>query len=96
MAVEFYDLNDKSLRDCIFQLYDPDFEKLQSVLAEYKKLTGLSIDQFGDTHIHEDHVKLIVELIEESLTNNHHSDLQLLQIKKKFKENIRNLIAIGD
>jgi hypothetical protein len=96
MAVEFYDLNDKNLQRCIFQLNESDFEKLQNVLAEYKKLTGLIIDQYGNTRIHEDHVKLIVKLIDKSLVNNYHPDLQLLQIKENFNSNIKNLIAVGD
>lgn len=38
----------------------------------------------------------IIELIEKSLVNSHQPDLQLLQIKEKFKVNIRHLIVIGD
>ena len=96
MAVEFYSLNDKSRKNFIFQLTDSDFEKLKSTLEEYKKRTGLTIDQYAMTRIHENHVKLIIELIEKSLTDNHQPDLQLLQIKEKFKANIRHLIAVGD
>lgn len=96
MAVEFYSIGDRSRKDFLFQLTDSDFEKLEGIMEEYRNRIGLIIDQYRSTRIHEDHVKLIIELIEKTLVNNQKPDLQLLQIKDKFKGNIRDLIAIGD
>jgi len=96
MAVEFYPADDKNQKNFLFQLTDSDFEKLQDVLVEYKKRTGLTIDRYKTTRIHEGHVKLLVELTEKILANIHRPDLQLIQIKEKFKGNIKDLIAVGD
>jgi len=95
MAVEFYDLNEKAKKTILFSLNDEDFEKLQPVLFQFKKLTGLTIDQYGNSRLHAEHVQLIVELLEKTLSdlkpNNH-----LFELIEKFKNNKCDLLAIGD
>jgi hypothetical protein len=95
MAVEFYDINDRSSKIVLFSLNDQDFEALEPVLNEYKKKTGLIIDQYGNTRIHSDHTRLIVDLIDEYLSNSRLNN-RLLEIKEKLRNIKCDLLAVGD
>ncbi|HTD41475.1 MAG TPA: hypothetical protein VK671_12690 [Mucilaginibacter sp.] len=96
MAIDFYDINDRGFKNRLFCLTEADFEKIRDVLKDYKKRTGLEIDLYGKTRINYDHIKLIIDLLEQLVDKDHNSDKRIIEIKEGFK-NIRNdLVAIGD
>ena len=94
MAVDFYHISDKAFKNRLFSFDDNDFEKLQPVLSQFKNLTGLVIDQYDDTRVSYDHIKLIIKLIDVQLSNIPSKDLS--NIKDKFLIAESDVIAIGD
>jgi len=99
MALDFYYSSDKKLNSVLFSLDDIEFETLRPVVVQFRKLTGIVIDQYGKTRLHHVHVQLIIELIEELVTlKNESTQLykQLLIVKEKFASVNADLIAVGD
>jgi hypothetical protein len=95
MAVDFYSINDKDFKTILFSLNNQDFELLEPALSEYKKKTGLIIDQYDDTIISIEHTRLIADLIEKNLGDSK-SKSRLLEIRDKFRNNNADLLALGD
>jgi hypothetical protein len=83
----------------LFSLNDLEFETLNPILPQLKKLSGIVIDQYGKTRLHYDHVQLIVQLIDAHralLNPDDKLSKRLLAVKKKFSSIDADLVAIGD
>ncbi|WP_462266824.1 hypothetical protein [Mucilaginibacter sp.] len=63
MAIDFYNTADRKHQHLLFQLYDADQDSLKDVLKEYNRLTGLYLEPYKDTRIHQDHINLLIRLI---------------------------------
>ncbi|WP_344757817.1 hypothetical protein [Mucilaginibacter dorajii] len=71
---------------------------MKDIWVDYKKLTGIFIDPYGKTRIYQDHVPLIVSLINKSLADivdpySKHARLNLIGKLSIVKD---GLLAIGD
>lgn len=96
MAVEFYDIGDKNLRSVLFKLNDTDFETLIWVLSEFKKQTGLIIDQYGTTRIAYNHIILLKKLIAAGIKQKPQHAYKLSLINQKLDTVVSDMIAVGD
>jgi hypothetical protein len=99
MALDFYNLQDTMLIHRLFSLDDLDFEAIESIFLEYKRLTGITLDRYGKTRLYQDHVSLIVKLLEDTaikLSPYSYQSKQLTRIVAKFKQGEEGLLAIGD
>ena len=100
MAVEFYEITGERGKNVLFTFENQDFESLEETLSIYKKKTGLAIDKYGTTRMAQDHIHLIIDLIELQLkdvgSGAGKSNERLLQIVAKLKLAKSDLLAVGD
>ena len=99
MALDFYDISDHRLKNRLFKLIDADMESLADVLNEYRKATGLRIDEYGTTKVSQGHVELIIQLLDDYLKEVHLKapvKERLSDIATKFSQSRDGLIAVGD
>ncbi len=98
MALDFYNISDRGLKQRLFKLTDVDMESLANVLREYRKATGLRIDEYGTTKISQGHVELIIKLLNNNLTQAYLKPSikeRLSDIAKQFSQSKEGLIAVG-
>ncbi|MBS7565760.1 hypothetical protein KHS38_15230 [Mucilaginibacter sp. Bleaf8] len=99
MALDFYNLQDTKLNHRLFSLNDADLEAIESILFEYKRATGITLDRYGNTRLYQDHVSLIIKLLESTATELPQYSQQskhLALIISKFEQAEDDLLAIGD
>jgi hypothetical protein len=99
MAVDFHNLNYPGSTQAIFSLNDADLEYLKEVLAQYKKLTGVYIDPYGKTSVYQDHVQLIIKLLNEYINRNkldEFLEVRLNEILNQLLEVKNGLLALGE
>ncbi|WP_114939900.1 hypothetical protein [Mucilaginibacter endophyticus] len=86
MPLDLYDINDIHLNNKLFEIEYADFEIVESVFSSFKKTTGITIDPYGTTRIYAGHIKLIISLTKEYLSN-------LKEDKQRVQERLNDLIA---
>ncbi|MES2275833.1 MAG: hypothetical protein V4592_07415 [Bacteroidota bacterium] len=95
MALDFYHLNDTDGKELLFQLNNDDLNCLKNVFKIYKDKTGLYIDPYANIRIYQDHVELIIKLIEAEIGHSKNQD-KLQSILNRFKQADAGLLATGD
>jgi hypothetical protein len=99
MALDFYNWDDTKLTNMLFSFDDYHMNAFVNVQAEYKRLTGLYIDAYRTTRIHQSHVELIIEIINKAINNgvnNKQDKKHLLYIFECLKLATNGLLAVGD
>jgi hypothetical protein len=99
MAIDFFNFQDTRLNHRLFSIDDLDFEAIESILLEYKRLTGITLDRYGKTRLYQDHVNLIVKLLKDEaneLSQYSKERKHLTLIIAKFEQVEEGLLAIGD
>jgi hypothetical protein len=101
MAVQFYSLEDRLVKNILFELNEDDFEVMFKVLVDFKKLTGIYIDPYGTTKIYPDHIKLIISIFENYLNQlntkkNYVLKERLVKLSDEFRKVKGGLFVVGD
>ncbi|WP_175404132.1 hypothetical protein [Mucilaginibacter sp. PPCGB 2223] len=99
MALDFYNISDSSLQQRLFELTEVDIYNLIEVLNEYRRLSGLQIDEYGTTRISQDHIELIIQLLSDYLKKarlNVSVRERLSDIITRFSQSKEGLMAVGD
>lgn len=96
MAVDFYKVEDREQISPIFSWTDADFNFMKDVLALYQQKTGLIIDQYGTTRIHQAHIQLLLNLLDECKPVEHHAYIQWSKIRNQLSSIVSDIVAVGD
>jgi len=96
MALDFYEVSDKAQKEILFSLNDSDMGVLEPVFKELRRLTGISIDQYGKSRISQGHLELIGKLIADLLNTSTNNTPQLQKFRDLFQNVYSDVIAIGD
>ena len=105
MAIDFYALESKDYTELLFQVEEAELLKIEEVLSEFEKITGIHIDPYGKTRLHYDFIILLIEMLEkfeQRNSSNKHKREATLEAKR-FKDKllsvsteVRGIVAIGD
>lgn len=88
--MDFYSLSDRLRKHKLFSISEKEFELLDDVWSQYKKLTGVYIDAYGTTRIYPEHVTLIKKL----LLN--HSDKAAKKLLSYLDKSNEGYLLLGD
>jgi hypothetical protein len=98
MALDCYHLADVRHQYLLFQIDEQELVEIDEILTEFKRLTGIYIDPYGTTRIHQEFIELLVSKINKSLDavrdkNKNGSRLKLLDKLTGVKD---GLFIVGD
>ncbi len=98
MALDCYNLTDLNCKELLFQIEECELDEINDILLEFKKLTGVFFDTYGNTRLHQDFVEIISTRIRESLfyTNNKNSRLIRQKLLANFGAVKGGLWMVGD
>ena len=101
MALDFYQID--NTKQLLFQIDDAGCAAFEPVLKEFKKMTGLYIDQYSSTRIYPDHVRLLMNLLDKAANyndikneKNDFNNKLLRRLYDDFSQTTGTLIAVGD
>lgn len=99
MAIDFYEITDTKKVNRLFAIEHHDFDLLENILVDFKRLTGVYFDAYRDTRIYKKHIDIIADLLRKELAK---MDIQkreyesLSIILGEFLSFKSDMIAIGD
>jgi hypothetical protein len=98
MALDCYHLTDIRHQDLLFQIDEQELVEIDEILIEFKRLTGIYIDPYGTTRIHQEFIELLMSKINKNLDtvkdkNKSISQLKLLDKLMGVKD---GLFIVGD
>jgi hypothetical protein len=101
MALDFYDLNDIKFEEKLFDLSEFEFGVMEFIFIELHKRTGIHIDFYGTCRLYSDHIKIIIEMMENhisSLREMHDNSIAIIlrDIMKKLLNAANGVIIVGD
>jgi hypothetical protein len=68
MGIEIYATSDSKRKSILFSLSQNTFQRLQSSFDALEAKTGNQIDPYGDSRLHQDHLRLILKAIQSDQT----------------------------
>lgn len=98
MSLDCYHLTDIRKQHLLFQIEEYELDEIAEVLSTFKKATGLYINLYDDVKLYQDHVKLLLSLINSSLSGIWDKNRKLIRqgLLSKFNVSKDGFLMVGD
>jgi len=98
MAIDCYNLNDFRYRNLLFQIEEYELEEIGDILSELKSTTGIYIDAYGDTRLHQDFVMMLITGIDARLAATRDKGVKFIlqKLSMKLRQSKAGLLLAGD
>ncbi|WP_295714951.1 hypothetical protein [Mucilaginibacter sp.] len=96
MALDCYHLVDVRHQYLLFQIDEQELVEIEEILIEFKRLTGIYIDPYGTTRIHQEFIELLLSKINKSLDMVRDKNVSRVTLLDKLTGVKEGLFIVGD